>query len=749
MAMTGVMLADFSAFRKEADSSTASLKQLESGGDAAAAKLQKIGEGLGANIKQALTDPVGAAADATKGLSSALVTVATPASLAAAGLLGLGTAALGLATSAAKVVAEFDDLHDKTDISVPTLSRLSNAAQVVGADMGTLTNVVFKLEEGMGNNTDAFQKGLAQMGLSTDALKSAGPDRYLELITAGLQSIPDASTRAAAGTAVMGKQYRDVAATLNDLATGLKLTADITPFTAQEAADAEAFQFQIASMKTHMSALTTELGTALIPAVSGTLTVLGRMGEAMVHVADLGGLVSTAWKGIKLSLGEADLAAQTANATAATTNQLFAEQGATASSVAEKMLEMGYSEKTVAEQTGLTAEQVRSLNTALTATKGAAEAYAATWDRVNGLLAQGKPTLDGVSESTKGLALDMQEAGVAMKDITATTGLTAGQMALLKKNTDEATKSFTEWKTATANVDAAMVPWTETLNSMSGAVVEAIKYALSMGVSQSDLQKSFGVTALQIKAVQIALEEESAAMATEADLAIEMAKRRVEITQQLTKATNDAVVAKLKQQQAEENFLAEQLKDAQAQDAIQQGIKTTADTAAAAGPVIQSAFERSFAQSAASFDQFKGVVVAGTQQMGDAIASFNASTDPGAYVELQRKIRDAQNARGGFYVDTGFAPPPIQTRDVGGPVVAGQSYLIGGGNAPELFTPGATGFVTPTKATAFGGAGGGGGGVVNHFYITQPLGTPDAIARAVNDAQVAAAKGQGVRLPYA
>jgi hypothetical protein len=73
-------------------------------------------------------------------------------------------------------------------------------------------------------------------------------------------------------------------------------------------------------------------------------------------------------------------------------------------------------------------------------------------------------------------------------------------------------------------------------------------------------------------------------------------------------------------------------------------------------------------------------------------------------------------------------------------VTAGKSYLIGGGKAPELFTPGASGFVTP--------GGGGGGGVVQHIYVTQPLGTPDAIARAVADAQISLMKGQGARLPY-
>jgi hypothetical protein len=89
---------------------------------------------------------------------------------------------------------------------------------------------------------------------------------------------------------------------------------------------------------------------------------------------------------------------------------------------------------------------------------------------------------------------------------------------------------------------------------------------------------------------------------------------------------------------------------------------------------------------------------------------------------MQKDMRDAQNARGGCYIDTGFAPPPVQTRDAGGPVVAGTSYLIGGGKAPEIFTPGATGFVTPGAV--------GGVHVNNTFNIVD---TESNIARRVAD----------------
>jgi hypothetical protein len=83
-------------------------------------------------------------------------------------------------------------------------------------------------------------------------------------------------------------------------------------------------------------------------------------------------------------------------------------------------------------------------------------------------------------------------------------------------------------------------------------------------------------------------------------------------------------------------------------------------------------------------------------------------------------------------VDTWGVQTP-KSRDAGGPVTAGQSYVVGTGAQPELFTPGANGFMTPH-----------GGGVTNYItiQITQPLGTPDAIARALQDT----ARSRGIRL---
>jgi hypothetical protein len=114
-------------------------------------------------------------------------------------------------------------------------------------------------------------------------------------------------------------------------------------------------------------------------------------------------------------------------------------------------------------------------------------------------------------------------------------------------------------------------------------------------------------------------------------------------------------------------------------------------------------------------------------QMPLSMETYNALS-----AEVQRRM-----------FDLGFGATPValnMRRDSGGPVSAGQSYYIGTGAQPELFTPSSSGFMTP--------AGSGGTTVNVTIQVTQPLGTPDAIARAVGEALNARMRSLGDRTPW-
>jgi hypothetical protein len=99
------------------------------------------------------------------------------------------------------------------------------------------------------------------------------------------------------------------------------------------------------------------------------------------------------------------------------------------------------------------------------------------------------------------------------------------------------------------------------------------------------------------------------------------------------------------------------------------------------------------------------------------------------YIDLYGKVTPLGQENGFGY----------SARATGGPVNAGQPYLVGE-RGPELFVPGASGSIVPNGAV-------GGGATTIQIYVTQPLGTPQQIAAIVGPALVTVLKGQGWRAP--
>lgn len=83
----------------------------------------------------------------------------------------------------------------------------------------------------------------------------------------------------------------------------------------------------------------------------------------------------------------------------------------------------------------------------------------------------------------------------------------------------------------------------------------------------------------------------------------------------------------------------------------------------------------------------------------------------------------------------GWNMPRMRGMAEGGTAAAGTPIVVGE-RGPEVFVPNTAGAIVPN---------GPGGSITNHIYITQPLGTPQAIAAAVGAAQMSSMRASGSR----
>lgn len=100
----------------------------------------------------------------------------------------------------------------KTGLSVKAVQELSIAARVTGGSLDDITKVIGKMEKNIGENKSAFD----QMGLSLQKLKASSPDEAFKTVVNRLHEIKNPMELAAAGTAVFGKSWQDMAVIVKD-----------------------------------------------------------------------------------------------------------------------------------------------------------------------------------------------------------------------------------------------------------------------------------------------------------------------------------------------------------------------------------------------------------------------------------------------------------------------------------------------------------------------------------------------------
>lgn len=426
-----------------------------------------------------------------------------------AGLLAIGAAAgavvgalYEIGSSAAETGEKIHEFSVMTSLSIEQTEKLKYVADVGGSSLDQMRAMAFTLQRQL-NATGAAQekmnKGLDDLGISAEVFRAAKLPEQVLMLSEGLNRGAASGNNMAAAVEVLGMRGRQflpfLSKDLADIAKGaddaaLKLSED-------DVRASEQFEQASRQLKEMLANLGTEIGMTLVPALTLVVEVAGRTATALVHIADLGGLVSGSFHLITGALGDNALAAQTAAVHQETITKALAEG-------APKGITYG--------------DAVKYINDKWNEAHGKApeiienqKKFTAAWGEYASALSKGGTSLKGVSAATRGLVKDMEDLKISHEHIAAATGLDIAQIdELIKQQKDAATAAKAHAKVM-EELDSVGGKWQDTLKTIDGSIEQAVEYYLKAGVSQGTLEKAYGLTSVQVKAVADSIKDETVA----------------------------------------------------------------------------------------------------------------------------------------------------------------------------------------------------------------------------------------------
>lgn len=185
-----------------------------------------------------------------------------------AAFAGVGLA--GLVTSTARAIDELNDAADATGSSVEMLSALDDLARRTGTTLDSVTGILVKFnavlnEAKPGSEAEAALKAI---GLQADELRKQDPADALRQVATALTEYEDDANKARLVQLLFGKSIREVAPFLKDLAEAGTLNSRMT---AEQAAEAERFNKQLAALQTNSENATRQLVSGLLPTINELL----------------------------------------------------------------------------------------------------------------------------------------------------------------------------------------------------------------------------------------------------------------------------------------------------------------------------------------------------------------------------------------------------------------------------------------------------------------------------------------------
>lgn len=170
-----------------------------------------------------------------------------------------------------------NDSADATGASIENLSALEDIGKRVGTQFDTITSILVKFNGVLADAKpgSAQAEALKAIGLSAAELRKLDPAEALRVTAVALAGFADDGDKARLVQQLFGKSVREAAPFLKDLAEQGQLNAKAT---AEQAAEAEKFNKQLAGFQANASEAGRRLTTELLPALNKVFEAYQRFG---------------------------------------------------------------------------------------------------------------------------------------------------------------------------------------------------------------------------------------------------------------------------------------------------------------------------------------------------------------------------------------------------------------------------------------------------------------------------------------
>lgn len=119
-----------------------------------------------------------------------------------------------LATAAIESASRITDLSQKTGVSTDAIQEMEAVASQTGSSVETFAQAAFKLGVNVSEGGKKAKDAVAKLGLEYERLRALSPEQQFRTVVQALESVEGAQDRNRLGVALFGKQFSEIAASV-------------------------------------------------------------------------------------------------------------------------------------------------------------------------------------------------------------------------------------------------------------------------------------------------------------------------------------------------------------------------------------------------------------------------------------------------------------------------------------------------------------------------------------------------------